>query len=67
MVNVEGFLKLVRKYTEIPDLNATILNEFIDRILVYAPQKIDGKRIQKITIQYNFVGKIPEQKESVVA
>ena len=67
VVNVEGFLKLVRKYTEIPELNATILNEFIDRILVYAPEKIDGKRIQKITIQYNFVGEIPEQKESVVA
>jgi hypothetical protein len=65
VVTVEGFLS--GNYTELPGLSATIPNEFIDRILVYAPEKIDGKRIQKITIQYNFVVEIPEQKECVVA
>jgi len=31
-------------------LTATILNQFIHQILVYAPEKIDGKRTQRIEI-----------------
>jgi len=66
-VNLTQFLKLVREYTEIPELTATILNQFIHQILVYAPEIIDGKRTQRIEIIYNFIGQAPQQGESGVA
>ncbi|MEA4942111.1 MAG: recombinase family protein [Oscillibacter sp.] len=66
-VNLTQFLKLVREYTEIPELTATILNQFIEKILVYAPKKIDGKRTQRIEIIYNFIGQAPQQEESGAA
>ncbi|MPM69704.1 hypothetical protein SDC9_116652 [bioreactor metagenome] len=63
--NVSQFLKLVRKYTEISELNATIVNQLIHKILIYAPEKVNGKRTQRITIVYNFIGEIPEGEESI--
>ena len=33
-------------------------NEFIKKIVVHAPEKIDGKRFQKVDIIFNFVGEI---------
>lgn len=66
-VNLNGFMKLVKKYMDITELTPTILNEFIDRILVYAPEKVNGKRVQHITIQYNFIGEIPADKKPVTA
>jgi len=54
----QKFLSNVRKYTEITELTPTILNEFIQRIEVHAPDKSSGKRIQQIDIYYNAVGVI---------
>lgn len=59
--NAAHFLKLVRKYTEIDELNATILNQFISKILIYAPEKVNGKRTQRVKIFYNFIGEIPRE------
>ncbi|MEA4941675.1 MAG: recombinase family protein [Oscillibacter sp.] len=66
-VDVTQFLKLVREYTEIPELTASILNQFIHQILVYAPEKANGKRTQRIEIIYNFIGQAPQQEEPDVA
>ncbi|MEA4941730.1 MAG: recombinase family protein [Oscillibacter sp.] len=66
-VNLTEFLKLVREYTEIPELTASILNQFIHQILVYAPEKVNGKRTQRIEIIYNFIGQAPQQEESGAA
>ena len=33
--NIENFLPLIRKYTEINELNMQILNELIEKIVVY--------------------------------
>ena len=52
----EQFLANVRKYTDITELTPTILNEFISRIEVHAPNKENGKRVQQIDIYYRFVG-----------
>jgi hypothetical protein len=52
------FLTNVRKYTDITELTPTVLNEFIHRIEVHAPDKSSGKRIQLIDIYYNAVGVI---------
>lgn len=57
-VNVEQFIALVKKYTEIQTLTPAIANELIKRIVVHAADTSSGKRIQKIDIEYNFVGNI---------
>ncbi len=64
--DLQQFLASIRKYTEITELTPAILNEFISRIEVHAPEKAGGKRTQKIDIYYNAVGVIdiptPEDK-----
>jgi ribosomal protein L16 Arg81 hydroxylase len=52
----QQFLTNIRKYTDITELTPTILNEFISRIEVHAPDKSGGKRKQDIDIYYNAVG-----------
>lgn len=59
------FLSNIRKYTDISELTPTILNEFISKIVIHAPDKSSGKRIQGIEIFYNAVGvvNIPTSEE----
>ena len=66
----DSFATVIRKYVGITELTPTIVNEFIKKIVVHAPEKIDGKRFQKVDIVFNFVGEIhfpteppTEQKE----
>ena len=55
----EKWLSLVRKYTELTELNAPLLNELIDKIVVHEAVKDEnGSRTQEIEIFYRFVGKI---------
>ena len=41
-----------------------MLNEFVDKILVHAPDKSSGERVQEVEIYFKFIGKfdipIPE-------
>lgn len=57
-LNTDNFLKLVKKYTEIKKLDAEIIREFVDKIIVFKAEKLDGKRQQKIRIYYNCIGAI---------
>jgi len=52
------FFSLVDKYTSIEKLTPQILNEFVDKILVHKAEKIDGRRVQKVEIYLNGIGKI---------
>lgn len=56
--NVEYFLKIVRQYTDIRELNARVVNDLIDKIKIHAPIKENGQRIQQIDIYYTAVGVI---------
>lgn len=53
-VDTEQFVKAVRKYTEITELTPEIMHELIEKIVVHAPEKADGKRTQQIDIYYRF-------------
>lgn len=57
-VNVKSFLKIVRRYIEPETLTPDILHEFVEKIVVHAPDKSSGHRTQQIDIHYNFVGEI---------
>ena len=65
--NLDRFFALVEKYVDIPELTPTIVNEFIKKIIVYAPDKSSGKRTQKIRIIFNFLDgvELPEVNGSV--
>lgn len=57
-LNTDKFIKIVRKYTKIIQLTPEILHEFIDKVIIHAPDKSSGERIQKVEIIYNCVGTI---------
>ena len=55
-VNVDKFLSVVRRYTEIEELSPAIVHEFIDRIIIHEPEQARGNRQQKVEIIYNNIG-----------
>ena len=55
---VRTFIREIRQYAAIQELDETVLNRLISRILVVEVRKIDGQKTQKIRIVYNFVGEI---------
>ena len=58
----EQFLSLAKKYTDFSELTTTMINEFIDKIIVHSPEKIDGNRVQEVEIYLKFIGRfdLPE-------
>lgn len=65
----EKFAEVVKKYTDITELNSNILNELIDKVVVHEGVWKDEKhkrgkkwyphlRTQQIDIYYNFIGAI---------
>ena len=54
---VEQFLSLAKKYTNFDELTTPMLNEFIDKIVVHAPDRSDGDRVQEVDIYLKFIGK----------
>jgi DNA invertase Pin-like site-specific DNA recombinase len=55
-VRADKFIEIVRKYTEFPELNATLLNEFVEKVVIYEADKSSGKRVQKVEIHLSFIG-----------
>ena len=56
--NTDRFIKMAQRYTEIPELTATILNEYIDKIIVFEADKSSGRREQSVDFHFNFIGKV---------
>ena len=57
-VNVQSFLKIVKKYTEPTELTPALLREFVEKVVVHAPDKSSGHRVQRIDVHYTFIGAI---------
>ncbi len=53
---VEQFMELAKKYTDFSELTTPMINEFIEKIIVHAPEKLDGDRVQEIEIYLKFIG-----------
>lgn len=54
--NAETFTNLIENYLNITELNARILNELIDKIVVHEKEIINGEKFQMVEIYYKFVG-----------
>lgn len=67
--NLDRFMELCRKYVDVPELTQTIVNEYIKKIVVYAPDKSGGKRQQRIVSHFNFVDEVevPALSEPIIA
>lgn len=64
----DNFINVIKKYTIIDKLDAAILNELIDKIVVHHKEKTaDGHVFQQIEIFYRFVGKLDSGKAGTKA
>jgi len=63
--NSEKWAALIAKYAELKELNADIIEELCEKILIHKAEQIDSKRVQKIEIFYRFMGSIGEPPVTV--
>ncbi len=63
--NVEKFLELAKKYTSFDELTPTMINEFVEKILVHKAVGTGANRVMEVEIYFNFVGKftVPHEQE----
>lgn len=56
-MNVDSFIGMVRKYTDITELTAEIIRSFVEKIVVMKPEKVPGTRTKKqtVVIYRNFI------------
>ena len=56
--DLDAFIALTKKYVDVTELTQTIVNEYIKKIIIHAPDKSGGKRRQKVEIIFNFVDEV---------
>ncbi len=62
--NIEKFLPVIWKYTDITELTPHILNELIKKIVVH--EKVvaeDGSKSQRVDIYYKFIGCVNQKRD----
>ena len=68
---INDFLALTKKYTDFTQLTPQMIYEFIDRIEVHKPEKVDGERTQEVEIYLKYIGKfevpLPEPTPEEIA
>ena len=55
--NVEAFLLLSKKYTDFSELTTPMINEFIEKVMVYEVDWSSGEKVQEVEIYFKFIGK----------
>ena len=58
--SLQCFIQKVKQITELKALTTELIHEFVDKIVVYAPRYLDGKRVQLLDIYYSGVGILHE-------
>ena len=53
--NIQKFMAIVKRYSDFEELTPEILRAFVDKIIIYEKQKVDGHIRYTIEIVYNFV------------
>jgi DNA invertase Pin-like site-specific DNA recombinase len=68
-IKADRFMDLVKKYTDFKELTPAMLSEFIEKVVVFNAEKINGIREQRVDIYLNYIGKfeVPEDYEGEVA
>ena len=55
-VDLQHFIEQTRQVTRLTELTPEIVHEFIDKIMVSQPVKVEGKRHQTVDIYYKTIG-----------
>ena len=58
--SLQRFIQKVKQVTELKALTPELIHEFVDKIVVYTPKYLDGKRVQLLDIYYSGVGILDE-------
>lgn len=61
--DIRTFIREIRRYAAIEELDETVLNRLISKILIGEVRKVDGQKIQEVRIIYNFVGDLSVIKD----
>lgn len=61
--DIGSFVREIRQYATINELNETVLNRLITKITIGAIETVDGEKTQEVKIFYKFVGEIPDKIE----
>jgi len=72
---IDKFLRTVKRFTEIKELSAEVVSEFIERIEVGETMMVNPRRFphwadekrQNIRIVYNYIGVMPQEEEPITA
>ncbi len=54
--DLQRFIERARQVTRLTEPTPEIVHEFIDKIVVSQPVKVEGKRHQRVDIHYNTIG-----------
>ena len=56
VVNVNVFIELVKRRTEIKELTAEVIWEYVEKVIVFQAETIDGVKTQRLKIIWNCIG-----------
>ena len=62
-MDFDSLATVIRKYVGIRELTHIIVNEFVKKIIILAPEKSSGHSRQKIEIIWNFIGKLEQDDD----
>ena len=63
-MRADKFIELTKRYQDFSELTTPMINEFIEKIIIYEAVHIDGERVQDVDVYLNFIGKyeLPPQE-----
>ena len=64
--SINDFMDLLEQYAPVKKLDAVLLNNLIEKIVVHERKRIDGETIMPIEIYYRFVGKVENMPENML-
>jgi len=53
----DKFIELAKRYTDFSELTTPMINEFIEKVIVYEADRSSGERVQDVDVYLNFIGK----------
>lgn len=61
-IRADKFMELTQRYTDFSELTPAMLHEFIEKVVVFNAEKINGAREQRADIYLNYIGQfdVPE-------
>lgn len=56
VVNANAFISIVKRRTEVNELTAEVIREFVEKVIVFKAETIDGVKAQPLKIIWNCIG-----------